>query len=491
MGGKTAKERRRLQRLAARAGKEPSTEIETKNDQNEKAKQPQKKEQALFVSSRLENLSSKLPPHVGRFTANRPRFVKDHPVPKQEETKKKPKFKKPKHLKRKIEKLSKEEPEREKLVKEWKQWEDRKMAMHPKKQQTTNFHENQVPKNEEPDIPQPFRVQIDLDGATTRKTDHGIVSDEKKTLFEEDCSTSKTNPAVISDEKETDVKEDHLTPKTSAAIASDETKTLFEKGEDSTSDSDSDVSLEEATKRQRGRRRRGRTSTVMQTEGLSKTNDEAPVVNHDDSKEMEPSIGIHGENETAKDFKKTPKKDDKRRCIGRKPVTEFVIGQRYSGKVIYIKPFGAFIDVGCHSDAFCHVSRVQDDFVESVSDALNVGDEVSARVVEVDRQAKRITVSLQSDARIDDERASIEARLLRRGKTKRFSVMNNVVDNTKTKPSSQSKNVVDNTTPAKGEPTKEEPLNESMMTPAQLKRTRKLARRAARRELSADTGVAA
>jgi predicted RNA-binding protein with RPS1 domain len=206
---------------------------------------------------------------------------------------------------------------------------------------------------------------------------------------------------------------------------------------------------------------------------------------------MEPSVEIHGENEDAKELKKTSKKDDNRRCIGRKPVTDFVIGQRYSGKVIYIKPFGAFIDIGCHSDAFCHVSRVRDDFVESIIDAVNVGDEVSARVVEVDRQAKRVTVSLQSDARIDDEQASIEARVQRRGKTKRSSVTNNVVDNKKTKRSSVSNDVVDNTTPAKREPTEEEPLDESIMTPTQIKRARKLARRAARREHSAETGIAA
>jgi ribosomal protein S1 len=42
------------------------------------------------------------------------------------------------------------------------------------------------------------------------------------------------------------------------------------------------------------------------------------------------------------------------------------------------------------------------------------GDEVSARVVEVDRRAKRITGSLQSDARTEDERASIDARQKRR-----------------------------------------------------------------------------
>ncbi len=67
----------------------------------------------------------------------------------------------------------------------------------------------------------------------------------------------------------------------------------------------------------------------------------------------------------------TKKKErDKRRCIGRKPVTDFVIGNTYNGKVIYVKPFGAFIDIGCHSDGFVHISRVQDDFVDDINNVL-------------------------------------------------------------------------------------------------------------------------
>merc|ERR1712100_1008594 len=92
-----------------------------------------------------------------------------------------------------------------------------------------------------------------------------------------------------------------------------------------------------------------------------------------------------------------------RRCIGRKPVTDFEIGKQYKGKVVYIKPYGAFIDIMCHSEVFCHVSRVQDDYVEDINPVLKVDQEVYPRIVEIDREKRRITVSLQSDARRDDE----------------------------------------------------------------------------------------
>ena len=101
-----------------------------------------------------------------------------------------------------------------------------------------------------------------------------------------------------------------------------------------------------------------------------------------------------------------------------KPVTDFKVGQKYDGKVVYMKPFGVFLDIGCHSDAFCHISRIRDDYVESMEDAgLSVGDTVhNARVVEIDRKKKRITVSLQSEDRREDELKSINDRKLRQKK---------------------------------------------------------------------------
>jgi predicted RNA-binding protein with RPS1 domain len=151
----------------------------------------------------------------------------------------------------------------------------------------------------------------------------------------------------------------------------------------------------DSSKRQRGKRRRGRVDTSR-----------IVVEKHDESKPE------------TKEFKEDPVVEAKRYCIGRKPVTDFKVGSTYSGKIVYSKPFGIFIDIGCHSDAFCHVSRLDDDFVEDVEQwRAERGDEVdAARVVEIDRKRKRITVSLQSEGRVEDERMSLEAREKRKQK---------------------------------------------------------------------------
>jgi predicted RNA-binding protein with RPS1 domain len=108
--------------------------------------------------------------------------------------------------------------------------------------------------------------------------------------------------------------------------------------------------------------------------------------------------------------KKTPRKDDKRRCIGRKPVTDYIIGKLYSGRVKYIKPkLGAFIDIGSHSDAFCHISCTSDEFVSNVADILKVDDTLeNVRIVEIDREKKRITVSLRSEDVAKGEEQSLK-----------------------------------------------------------------------------------
>ena len=161
-----------------------------------------------------------------------------------------------------------------------------------------------------------------------------------------------------------------------------------------------------------------------------------------------------------------------------------------------------FFDIGCHSDAFCHVSRLRDDFVESPESMFKEGDKVATvRVVEIDRRRKRITVSLQSESRAEDERKSIDARRTRTDSRKlkarkneaRFQAKPATTDHIeqsiqKKEPvvSIQKKSPVVIRAPAYAPrapayaPTKT--YNDpSMMAPADLKRARKLARRAERR----------
>jgi polyribonucleotide nucleotidyltransferase len=77
---------------------------------------------------------------------------------------------------------------------------------------------------------------------------------------------------------------------------------------------------------------------------------------------------------------------------------EVEVGDEYLGKVVKTTTFGAFIELSKGTDGLLHISNVAPgERVESVEDVLNKGDEVSVRVVEVDRERGRIGLRLAHD----------------------------------------------------------------------------------------------
>ena len=75
---------------------------------------------------------------------------------------------------------------------------------------------------------------------------------------------------------------------------------------------------------------------------------------------------------------------------------EVEVGDEYVGKVVKTTTFGAFIELAKGTDGLLHISNVSPgERVESVEDVLNKGDEVTVRVVEVDRERGRIGLRLR------------------------------------------------------------------------------------------------
>ena len=70
-------------------------------------------------------------------------------------------------------------------------------------------------------------------------------------------------------------------------------------------------------------------------------------------------------------------------------------GMRLPGIVTNVTNFGAFIDVGVHQDGLAHISQLADRFVRDPGEVVKVGQKVLARVLEVDLDRKRISLSLK------------------------------------------------------------------------------------------------
>ena len=64
------------------------------------------------------------------------------------------------------------------------------------------------------------------------------------------------------------------------------------------------------------------------------------------------------------------------------------VGEEYTGRVVGIQPFGAFVELLPGKDGLLHISRVARGRVDKVEDVLNIGDEVRVKVLEVDEKGK-------------------------------------------------------------------------------------------------------
>ena len=68
-------------------------------------------------------------------------------------------------------------------------------------------------------------------------------------------------------------------------------------------------------------------------------------------------------------------------------------GMVMQGIVTNVTRFGAFVDIGVHQDGLIHISQLDDCFVQDPHDLVGVGDVVRVKVLEVDRQRRRIALS--------------------------------------------------------------------------------------------------
>lgn len=74
-------------------------------------------------------------------------------------------------------------------------------------------------------------------------------------------------------------------------------------------------------------------------------------------------------------------------------------GMELEGVVTNVTAFGAFVDVGVHQDGLVHVSQLADRFVKDPSEVVKVGDKIKVRVLEVDMQRKRISLTARKGER--------------------------------------------------------------------------------------------
>ncbi len=109
------------------------------------------------------------------------------------------------------------------------------------------------------------------------------------------------------------------------------------------------------------------------------------------------------------------------------------VGDAVKGTVVNLLDFGAFVRLEEGVEGLVHVSQVSTDHVEKPSDVLNIGDEVEVKILDIDADQQRISLSMKAlmepkEPARDNKSFDRPARP-RREKRERKPVVNNASDN--------------------------------------------------------------
>ena len=97
--------------------------------------------------------------------------------------------------------------------------------------------------------------------------------------------------------------------------------------------------------------------------------------------------------------------DNQRISLGMKQLTQdpwedidrlYRMGDVIKGKVARVAGYGAFIQLDQDIDGLVHISQISEERVEKIKDHINEGDEVSARVIKIDKEERRIGLSIKA-----------------------------------------------------------------------------------------------
>ena len=119
------------------------------------------------------------------------------------------------------------------------------------------------------------------------------------------------------------------------------------------------------------------------------------------------------------DLKILDKNRDKERIsLGLKQITpepwtiideKYHVGDIVTGKVVQLKEYGAFVEVEPGLDGLCHISEVANKRVENINDELTPGQVVQAKILEINSEKKRISLSIKEAMDLDADKEEAPA----------------------------------------------------------------------------------
>lgn len=74
----------------------------------------------------------------------------------------------------------------------------------------------------------------------------------------------------------------------------------------------------------------------------------------------------------------------------------YEVGSVVQGKVTGIKPFGAFVALDDETQGLVHISEVAHSYVKDINDFLKIGDEVNVKILNIDEESGKISLSIRA-----------------------------------------------------------------------------------------------
>ena len=83
--------------------------------------------------------------------------------------------------------------------------------------------------------------------------------------------------------------------------------------------------------------------------------------------------------------------------------SKYKIGDTVEGKVVRLVDFGAFLEIENGVDGLVHISEISDKFISKPSQALEIGQVVNAKILDINVEQKRMSLSIAALTRVEDE----------------------------------------------------------------------------------------
>ena len=72
------------------------------------------------------------------------------------------------------------------------------------------------------------------------------------------------------------------------------------------------------------------------------------------------------------------------------------IGDKLTGRITGIQPYGAFVELETGVTGLIHISEIRTGFIENIYDILKIGDEVQVQVVDFDEYTGKASLSIRT-----------------------------------------------------------------------------------------------